>query len=221
MGTRFLGFVAAALLAPVLVGSTARADVVFQNLNPAWQSFQTVEQGWQIGDDVTLAGTSRNVNQFQVLITNQFNQNYTGTFTARFFDIGSNGLPNNLLWQGTAQVTDGLAMQDRTISFSVPNIAVPDTFVWSIQADTSLPSPSATGTDGLGVVLNDPPQIGSSQDTAYFNDGTGWSTFNYHPDAPDVANYEAVINAVPEPTSLGAFALAGAALLARRRRTVA
>lgn len=222
MGIRHYCFIAAAALAPLFSTPAARADIVFQNLNPNWQEFQTVEQGWQIGDDVTLAGTARTVDQFQVIITNQFNQAYTGTFTARFYDIGSDGLPNNQLWQGSVQVTDGQPLEDnRLLTFTVPNINVPDTFIWSIQADTNLPAPSANGNDGLGVVLNDTPQIGSSQDVAYFNDGTGtgWSSFDYHPDDPSLANFEAVVSAVPEPASFGTLALGGLAFLARRRRT--
>lgn len=222
MKFRHYCLIVAAVIAPLAGVPAARADLVYQNLNPDWQVFQTVEHGWQIGDDVTLAGTARSVNQFQVIITNQFDQAYTGTFTARFFDIGSDGLPNNQLWQGAVQVTDGQPLEDnRLLTFTVPNITVPNTFIWSIQADTSLPTPSATGSDGLGVVLNDTPQVGSSQDVAYFNDGTGWTTFNYHPDNPDLANFEATINAVPEPASLGAVAFGGLALLARRRRTCA
>jgi hypothetical protein len=175
-----------------------------------------------LGDDVTLAGTARSVNQFQVVITNQFDQGYTGTFTARFFDIGSDGLPHNQLWQGAVQVTDGQPLEDnRLLTFAVPNVTVPNTFIWSIQADTNLPAPTPNGSDGLGVVLNDTPQAGSSQDMAYFNDGTSWSTFDYHPDNPDLANFEAVITAVPEPTSIGALALGSLGLLACRRRTYA
>src|SRR5690349_24540895 len=94
------GIATAALLLPLVGMSVASADVVYQNVNPDWTSFQPVDSGEQIGDDVTLAGTARAVNQFQVVITNQFTQAYTGTFTARFFDIGTDGLPNNQLWQG-------------------------------------------------------------------------------------------------------------------------
>ena len=214
------GIATAALLLPLVGASVAGADVVYQNVNPDWTSFQPVDSGEQIGDDVTLAGTARSVNQFQVVITNQFTQAYTGTFTARFFDIGSDGLPNNQLWQGTVQVTNGQGLEDnRTLTFAVPNVTVPDRFIWSLQADTNLPAPSADGSDGLGLTINAPPQVGSSQDVAYFFDGTSWSTFDYHDSPPpiDPATFEATINAIPEPASLGVLALGGIALLARKR----
>jgi hypothetical protein len=206
-------------MAPLAAAPAARADVVYQNLNPNWQLFQTVEQGQQIGDDVTLAGTARSVDQFQVVITNQFDQAYTGTFTARFFDIGTSGLPHNQLWQGVVQVAGGQPLEDnRLLTFAVPNVTVPNTFIWSLQANTNLPAPTPNGSDGLGVVLNNTPQAGSSQDIAYFNDGTTWSSFDYHPDNPDLANFEAKITAVPEPTSIFTMVAGGLALLARRRR---
>ena len=218
--SRCWGIAAAALLLPLVGASVARAEIVYQNVNPDWTSFQPIESGEQIGDDVTLAGTSRMVNQFQVIITNQFDQAYNGTFTARFFDIGSDGLPNNQLWQGAVQVTNGQALEDnRTLTFTVPNVTVPDRFIWSLQADTNLPAPSATGSDGLGVVINAPAQVGSSQDVAYFYDGTSWSTFDYHDSPPpiDPATFEATVNAIPEPGTLGALALGGLALLGRKR----
>lgn len=201
--------------------SAVRADeVVYQNVDPSAPDFQPIDQGQQIGDDVTLAGASRLVNQFQVLITNQFDQAYTGTFTARFFDIGTDGLPNNRLWQGAVQVNNGQALEDtRTLTFAVPNVAVPNTFIWSLQADTNLPPTPAVGNGGLGLIINGPAQVGSSQDVAYFNDGTGWSTFDYQGSPPpvDPATFEAQINAVPEPASLAVLALGGLALLGRRR----
>ena len=213
-----------AAIAVVAIGSAARAEIVYQNLNTAWVSYQPINPAEQLGDDVTLAGTARMVTSFSVVITNQYTQTYNATFTARFFkNNGLNGVPGDMIWQGTQTVSNGPAANasgqggDLTVNFAVPSILVPDTFIWSIQANTNLPPP--TSGDGIGPVLNDTPQIGSSHDVAYDNpgDGTGWAAYNYHPDQTDLANFQAVITALPEPATLSTFAIGGIALIRRRR----
>ena len=208
---------ALALAAPVV-----RGDIVYQNLNPNWTLYWPLANGEQIGDDVTLAGTNRTITSFSVIVSDQLNTpaTYTGTFTARFFkNNGPGGTPGDPLWESSLQVSDGQP-GDRTLTFPVPNVVVPDTFIWSIQADTSLPPTTSTNPDRLGPVFNDNPQIGSSQDVAYDNpgDGSGWSVLSGHANGPDLWNLEAQIVALPEPAVCGALALCGAFVLARRPR---
>jgi hypothetical protein len=215
--------------AMLVAAPSARAEIVYRNDNPDWAFYQPQNEGEQIGDDVTLAGTARNVTQFSVRLTNAYLQSYNGTFTARFFlPNGAGGTPGTQIWSGDLQVTNGPAgtmvgadriPTDNILTWNVPGVLVPDRFIWSLQMDTNLPPADPTSDDGIGLVLNDTPQVGSSQDVAYYFDPTTgtWFDYNYHPDLTDLANLQATIVAqVPEP--VGLLTIGAIGLLGRRRR---
>ncbi|HEY7116085.1 MAG TPA: PEP-CTERM sorting domain-containing protein [Tepidisphaeraceae bacterium] len=206
------GLLSAGILVGSMVAGVTRADVVYDNVNPNAVSYQPMLSTDQFGDDVTLAPGGRQVTRFSVLLYNNLETNYTGDFTANFYLPDENGLPGTSLWQGTAHVADGQA-GDRLVSWDVPNVTVPDSFIWGL-------SMSVNGTDDIGPYLNDTPTVGTSEDLAYYNDGTGWFAYDYHSDgSADLANLEARIEtAVPEPGTIGLVALAGAGLLSARRR---
>ena len=70
-------------------------------------------------------------------------------------------------------------------------------------------------------MLNNTPQTGASQNWFYEPDENGNLVATYFSDTDPLANFKATIQAVaevPEPASLGLFAVAGVATLARRRR---
>jgi hypothetical protein len=205
-----------------LAGGAARADVVYDNMNPTAPNFQPMLDGEEVGDDVTLAGTARTVTHFLISLTSTYDAPYTGTFTARFYlpnggdDGFGNPLPGTMLWEGT---TAGAGTSGtREMAWTVPNVLVPDTFIWSLEFDTSL-NPGPTDPDSIGPDINSSPSVGSSSNILYFNDGTGWSTFNYEGQIPDLANLQAQITAeVLEPDSLGSLAAVALVLIGRRRR---
>jgi hypothetical protein len=213
LGCGFALAVALAAIAPA-----AGAEVVFQNTNPDYTFFQPIAPGEEIGDDVTLDGVARYVTGFSVPITNTYANPFTGSFTARFYTPDQDGLPGNQIWQGTLNLVALQANADATLDFGSPNVTVPNSFIWTLTASTV---PAATSTDeSIGTLLNDVPQVGSSEDVFFYNahDGSGWSTFDYKPD-PDLANFQATITAsVPEPATCSILALGGTAGLLRRRR---
>jgi hypothetical protein len=87
---------------------------------------------------------------------------------------------------------------DRT----VPNVTVPDSFTWSILFGNILPTESA------GLLLFDPPTIGSNFNSFWENAGGTWQLrTNANPSIP--MNFGAQVSAVgvPEPTALALVAV--------------
>jgi hypothetical protein len=205
------GLAALALRAPA-------AEVVYSNTtDDPLAPWNPIPNGVEIGDDVTLEGTARNVTQFSTTFYNNLPSPliYSGDFTARFYALDNDGNPGAKLWEGTTTINNGI-LGDRPLTWDVPNVTVPDTFIWTVQFDTNL---ATNDDDGLGPLLNDVPQVGSSEDVFFENrhQGAGWEALFYG--GIPMANFVATVTAdVPEPGSLGLFALGAAGLLARRRR---
>ena len=217
------GAIVWAVLAAAAAPIVARADTVYDNMDPTSPLFQPQLENEEIGDDVTLAGTARVVTNFLISMTSTYANNYSGTFTARFYlpdgpdDGFGNRLPGTKIWEGT---TTGLGSEGtRLMAWDVPNVLVPDSFIWTFQMDTTL-NPLFEDPDGIGPDLNDNPAVGSSQDLMFINDGTGWGSFNYGGGATDpVANMQAeIVAVVPEPAALGALAIGAVGLIGRRKR---
>src|SRR4051794_15906270 len=109
----------------------------------------------QIGDQVHLAGTDR----LATLATVQlFNSGTAGTIntTFRLFNVG---LPVGTQI-GSDFVLTGVAAPAADIfnvSFSLPNLLVPDDLIFTVQVDSS-----SSGVQLLGVDMFEPPTIGSS-----------------------------------------------------------
>jgi hypothetical protein len=185
---------------------------VYNNISPVTNGYRPLLKTQQVADDVTLAPGGRQVTVFNVVVVDNDHVPLTGDFTATFYLPDQNGLPGATIWQGTTHFNNMVEHTIWQLAWNVPNVTVPDSFIWGLSIDT-------TSSD-IGPYLHDTPSVGSSQDVAYINNGAGWSAYDYHSDAsPKLANFEAAVTTVvPEPMTAGLIGLAGLSTLATRRR---
>jgi len=194
---RSLKFLVAEVLL-VLGLNVARADIIYDN-TVNWlggYAFSALEQG----EEVFAAGTSRWVTDLTIGISHQNVSGGTAELVARLYaNDGAQGAPGTLLWYSSA-LTVPLSGGVQLVSFSVPQVLVPDTFTWTLQVITNT-IPAVAPVDG-GT-----PSIGSSPNFYWFG----------HPGSWGEAQYPALmarVEAVPEP-GLGVMLFAGVGLLGR------
>jgi hypothetical protein len=199
----FMASISAILL--MAFSHLASAAIVYENssnfLGP--RSFTS----GQLGDEITLAGTERTVIELHIGVSMQGHSG-TADFQAWIYaNDGPGGEPGTMLWASELMQTVPLTGAEEFIVFDVPNIAVPDTFTWTLQNSNATPVE-------VGLPYYNPPSIGSSPDYGWHGHGTSpWFKLpapHYRP-----ANYMARVVAVPEPTSI--LILAFGTLTLRRR----
>ena len=199
LAKRYLPSVVGGFLTLITHTTSTYAEVVYDNLltrNPKSIHDGTVNQGGQIkgpyefGDDITLAGKSRIVNQFVFHYFGQVAANSVSQATIRFY-ANDNTLvdpvsgktlkaPGTLLWQSDPfQIAHG----NVEASIMVPNILVPDTFTFTLDAS------SLTGSSGNRFALytsSARAKTGSSYNDFWEKAPTGWviSNFRGNPGSP-------------------------------------
>lgn len=198
----FLLALLAAPLVPAAVIYNNSANDIGQSI--FWSS------GWdELGDEITLAGTDRNVTSAELQL---FNLGGAGTFdaTLRFYNLGSP------VGSGLGEFTlTSLAAPDFTLTggvfnllFSLGGVTLPDDVIFTLAVFNQ-----SSGVD-LGLNLFDPPLLGSS-DSGFAIRRQG-SSFSLESGAD--LNYYLLLDAdsgagVPEPSSFW-LAVGGVALLA-------
>ncbi len=226
----------------VAVASSARAEIVYDNtsnsrtnaFSPSSQFHDAVVRTF--GDEVNLAGVSRQVTEFVVGYVGDFNAltaadkvtvsfyandgaNYSGPNTEK---------PSTLLWQSNPfQLANGA----NELTIAVPNIMVPGRFTWVVQfAGTT----GAAG-NNAGLIFSDPPTVGAVLNNGKigsYNDiwiqtdpsnADSWALFTNLKDGSGnslPANFFARVVAVPEPSTWALAALGGSLLWwsSRQRR---
>ena len=199
--------VAAALVSSAIAGQ-AQTQVIYNNTgDPVLGTYAPADKSLEFGDQVILDGDARVITEFRL---EYYSSEAAGDAIVRFrSNTGSNLEPDEILFE-----TDHIPLEANFNTIEIEGIGVPisgDTFTFTIEFDVA-------GTQDVGLILRNPPSIGSSFDDVWVQADTGdWATRNI-PLA--TANLAAQIGAVPEPSTialsiLGALALCGAA---RRRK---
>ncbi len=200
------GFKAAACLAATaLMGITASAQsVIYQNTD--FNGNVSSEGNAEIGDQVTFAGTARDVNQvsFEYFLS----PGSSGNETAQLFLYSINNstkLPGSLLYSSPVFNLAGGTTPSGfgTATINGISVNVPDTIAWSVSFS------GISGTEQAGLLFANPPAVGSSptfdpgdgtqHDFFLRNNTSGWQVL----DTPNlVDNLVVQFTAVPEPGTI-------------------
>lgn len=190
-------------------------------LNDSGQ-FPTIHGGFQtsiLGDDVTLAGTSR--------ILTEISFGFRGNFLDHGFDgdefvqvtlyenDGPSGEPGTAFFESDlVQITSpdstvGPQIFGDRVVLPLPNVLAPDSFTWAVQRFGM-----TNATDMVGLFLGGSPSVGSSEDFLWLSHTPGkWIR------ATGIQfNYDAEILAIPEPATISLFAVGFVGLYTRTRR---
>jgi hypothetical protein len=204
--SNLLALVASSVLL-LAAGGVVRAgpldEVVYDNsVHPAGWTIIYGVRGLQIGDEVTLGGTSRFVTQIDLSLSGLTRSDTTVRLWA---NDGPDGFPHTLLFETT--IRNVLYNGHTTLSVPVPAVAVPDTLTWTVAFDSVIP---------VGVRYFDPPTVGSSDPTfawvGYYPPFTNYFYREYFHPPGVAANYGARIIATPTPEPGGLILLASGTL---------
>lgn len=157
---------AQALMALLLTESAALAQsqVVFDNTPNLINQTPFFFSAQEYGDEIALAGSARQVTEFQFAYYGDFGTNPAVNFVLRFYandgsdaDPGSGVArrPKSLLWDSGAQ--SALLNGVNKVTVPIPDIPVPDSFTWTIVFN------GIDGTPGkrAAVMLANPAIIGA------------------------------------------------------------
>jgi hypothetical protein len=224
---------ALAVILAAFCGGGVYASVVFDNtttqLTGDWgtttygflsfNNFSLNGSGDPTGNQITLAGTDRDVKEFDLMLSST-QATILSSLTLTFYQnngTGYSGTPNapgTVI--GTPVTLNNVSVNGLTsVHFSM-DVVVPDTFIWVASASS----------DVAGPALFDPATLGTSgvtddsKNLCYWDfdqsDTGQWMALNLGNDP--VADLGARVIATPEPLSLTLLAL-GALGIMRRRRT--
>lgn len=210
MRTIFLGALVALTFA-----STAHAQtIVYDNTTHSLDNNFPLLPAWEVesaeaGDEIWLAGSDREIVELKTLFT--YRGTAPGTLDAlvrfRNYDEAFQG-PGTVFYESALTTVTTLGGINE-FTFDIPNVVVPDHFVWTIQLF------NRQGSDGeIGPSYFNPATVGFSDDWLWQRGGNEWTAYSWGADP--YANFGAQLTAVPEPSIL--CALGAGLLLARRRR---
>ena len=189
--------------------SASPIEIVFSNVaSPGGAVFGPA--CCQVGNEVTLGGTSRDIVGVSWLIDTQNTNLVTGFETWIYANDGLGGAPGTLLWDSGALIGLPISATDTILNVTVPHILVPDVItVTSLIFDTA---PVA-----LGRVIGGPPTVGSVN-AVWLEDAGVWAQQS----SAFIFGLSVSAEPVPEPSTVwlvlgGVVAFVG---LSRRRRAL-
>ena len=164
------------------------------------------------GDGVTLAGTDRTVTNINLLIHANSGA-ATADVRVRIFAGGDagGGNPGAMLWESALLTNFAIAGGVAGYDFAVPNVVVPGEITWTLELTNVVNTGGAVGSRFFA-----PATVGSSEDWVWERLNGVWTQRVFGVGAGN-NSYGATITAVPTPGSIGLLALAGVAMLRRRR----
>jgi hypothetical protein len=206
---RLIGFVAVLVAASSMAVST-KATVVFDNTtNYLAQYFGSTNE---FGDQIRLIdGIERLVTQFKFEYWTSHGISGDEKLQVKLYDnAGIDGSPGTVLYDsGQFSIKSGY----NTVTLDGLDVNVPDSFTWTVQFT------GVQANENLGLLLYDPPTVGSSYNDFWEKTGGVWGTKTL---PETVANFSAKVTAVvPEPTVMQYGLLTGVAgLVAFLRRRI-
>ena len=227
-------YIHAAVL-PLLAAFAVQAqNVVFDTTGGADFTALTLSNNQRIADDVTLANPSgETIGQIDISVLLQ-EDNTTADVYAFLFDAsGPGGAPGSTpLWSSSVLTGYDFTAFEDVVSFTVPNIAVPQNFFWAVEfrnivklADDGVTSiPNAIFGPQVSTAVSAQPPGTSTSGSSFYLDTDGANGANGFTSANIIGSDSTfavkIYNSVPEPAAASLLALGGAgvALLLRRRR---
>src|SRR5881394_1692842 len=176
------------------------------------QQYFPTPNGLEFGDQVSLLGTDRVLSQFSFYYFFSGATASTQSVTLRMYaNSGTNAPVTPFYASDPIPLSTGAnGFNTQTINFPLSSnlITLPDSFTWTVQF-----SSLAAGQTG-GLLLYGPPNVGSSFNDFWQNNGAGTWSLNQINNGNTLADFGARVTAVPEPGVLalggiGALLLAG------------
>lgn len=206
-----------ALCGLVVTSMASAQSIIYDNTTTSLNNNMPLLPEWrndsaEVGDEVWMSGAEREVVELKVLFW--YRGTEPGTFDARIrfrSMIEETQKPGNAFYESDMVVALPTVAGMNEYTFAIPNVVVPDRFVWTIQAY------NRQGSVGeLGPAYFNPATVGWSDDFFWQSDmGSEWINYSWGGDP--YANFAATITAVPEPATMLLLG-SGAAMLLRRRR---
>lgn len=204
--TRILKAIAllAASLTLCTSGLSQSAEIVYNNTtSPLGQQYIS---DLEFGDQVTLDGQNRLLSQFQFeYFTSLTPAASKQGILSIYQNNGTGGAPSTLVFESNPiTLLNGF---NQVVISGISGVTLPTTFTWTVKFA------GLTGTETAGLLLYDPPSIGSSADDFWQKNAFGAWGLQRLQGGNINANFSAKIAAVPEPSAVQIVMLAGVCYL--------